>query len=153
MCVNWGNLDLLMNFLRSACDKKIDIRNLIVFAADPKVEKALKAIGVLVFSHDALGSFTAGAARSYGDHTFVEMMWCAAASRGLPAALRHRRDSPPSDEAVGGLTFDFERISGEIATRYITHRSPRASRSAASSRRRRLTRSRKGLLEDVDYQK
>jgi hypothetical protein len=75
MCVNWGNLDLLMNFLRSACDKQIDIRNLIVFAADPKVEKALKAIGVLVFSHDALGSFTAGAARSYGDHTFVEMMW------------------------------------------------------------------------------
>ena len=75
MCVNWGNLDLLMNFLRSACDKKIDVQNLIVFAADPKVEKALKAIGVLVFSHDALGSFTAGAARSYGDHTFVEMMW------------------------------------------------------------------------------
>ena len=75
MCVNWGNLDLLMNFLRSACDKKIDVQNLIVFAADPKVEKALRAIGVLVFSHDALGSFTAGAARSYGDHTFVEMMW------------------------------------------------------------------------------
>ena len=87
------------------------------FAADPKVEKALKAIGVLVFSHDALGSFTAGAARSYGDHTFVEMMWCAAASRGLPAALRYRRDSPPSDEAVGGLIFEFERISGEIALR------------------------------------
>ena len=42
-----------------------------------------------------------------------------AASRGLPAALRHQRDSPPSDEAVGGLIFDFERISGEIATRYI----------------------------------
>ena len=55
MCVNWGNLDLLMNFLRTACDKQIDIQNLIVFAADPKVEKALKAIGVLVFSHDALG--------------------------------------------------------------------------------------------------
>ena len=35
-----------------------------------------------------------------------------AASRGLPAALRHRRDSPSSDEAVGGLIFDFERIFG-----------------------------------------
>ena len=44
-----------------------------------------------------------------------------AASRGLSAALRHRCDSPPSDEAVGGLIFDFERISGEIATRYISH--------------------------------
>jgi len=75
MCVNWGNLDLLMNFLRSACDKGVDVRNLVVFAADPKVEAALKAIGVLVFSHPALGSFAATAARSYGDHTFVEMMW------------------------------------------------------------------------------
>ena len=51
MCVNWGNLDLLMNFLRSACDKKIDIRNLVVFAADPKVEKALKAIGAVSYTH------------------------------------------------------------------------------------------------------
>ena len=52
-----------------------------------------------------------------------------AASRGLPAALRHRRASSPGEEVVGGLFFDFERISGEIATRYITHRrtSPRAS--------------------------
>ena len=32
---------------------------------------------------------------------------------------QHCRDSSLSDEAVGGLTFDFERISGEIATRYI----------------------------------
>ena len=107
MCVNWGNLDLLMNFLRSACDKQIDIQNLIVFAADPKVEKALKAIGVLVFSHDALGSFTAGAARSYGDHTFVEMMWCAAASHTVC-----RDDVPPSRPWVVSL-FEFERISGE----------------------------------------
>ena len=45
-----------------------------------------------------------------------------AASWGLPAALRHRRDSPPSDEAVGGFAFDFERVSGEIATRCIAHR-------------------------------
>ena len=44
-----------------------------------------------------------------------------AASRGLPAALRHRRASSPGEEVVGGLFFDFERISGEIATRYISH--------------------------------
>ena len=53
-----------------------------------------------------------------------------AASRGLPAALRHRRDSSPGEEVVGGLFFDFERISGEIATRYITHR--RTSRKASA---------------------
>ena len=52
-----------------------------------------------------------------------------AASRGAAAPSRHRRASSPGDEVVGGLFFDFERISGEIATRYITHRrtSPRAS--------------------------
>ena len=44
-----------------------------------------------------------------------------AASRGLSDIIRHRRDLSPSDEAVGGLIFDFERISGEIATRYMSH--------------------------------
>ena len=32
------------------------------------------------------------------------------ASFDFPVALRHRRDSPPSDEAVGGLFFEFEPI-------------------------------------------
>jgi len=36
MCVNWGNLDLLMNFLRSACARGIDVGNLVVFAADAR---------------------------------------------------------------------------------------------------------------------
>ncbi|MAI24696.1 MAG: hypothetical protein CMN75_01570 [Spirochaeta sp.] len=43
-----------------------------------------------------------------------------AASRGLCEIIRHRRHSPPSAEVVGGLIFDFERISGDIATRYHT---------------------------------
>ena len=30
------------------------------------------------------------------------------ASRGAAAPSRHRRDSPPSDEAVGGFVFEFE---------------------------------------------
>ena len=60
---------------------------------------------------------------------------------GSQCVNQHRRDSPLSDKALGGLIFDFERISGEIATRNRSthrslHRSPRASRSAASSRRR-----------------
>ena len=33
--------------------------------------------------------------------------------------IRHRRDSPPSHDDVGGLIFDFGRISGEVATRHI----------------------------------
>ena len=43
------------------------------------------------------------------------------ASRGAAVPSRHRRDSPSSDEAVGGLISDFERVSGEIATRHVSH--------------------------------
>ena len=43
-------------------------------------------------------------------------------SRGAVVPSCRRRDSPPSDGAVGGFAFDFERISGEIATRPVTRR-------------------------------
>ena len=33
-------------------------------------------------------------------------------------------NSPRSDEAVGGFVFDFGGVSGEVATRYVTHRYP-----------------------------
>ena len=33
-------------------------------------------------------------------------------------------NSPRSDEAVGGFVFEFEGVSGEVATRYVTHRYP-----------------------------
>ena len=42
------------------------------------------------------------------------------ASRGLSEIIRHRRDSPPSDEAVGGLIFDFELVSGGAIDTYHT---------------------------------
>jgi len=42
-----------------------------------------------------------------------------AASRGLCEIMRRRRDSPPSHNEVGGFVFEFERVSGEIATRYV----------------------------------
>ncbi len=44
-----------------------------------------------------------------------------AASRGLSEIIRHRRDSCPSDDVVGGLWTKFERVSGEIAPRYTSH--------------------------------
>ena len=37
------------------------------------------------------------------------------------AFLRRRRDSCPSHDDVDGLNFDVERISGEIAPRYMSH--------------------------------
>ena len=58
-----------------------------------------------------------------------------AASCGLSEIVRGRRDSPPSYEAVGGFDLDFERVSGKIATRYITHRY--SCGGEASTRRRR----------------
>lgn len=74
MCINAGNLDLLLNFVASTRCHDID-ENLVVFAADPQVETALKAAEIRTFRHDALGDFKADAARSYGDHQFTEIMW------------------------------------------------------------------------------
>lgn len=76
MCVNAGNFDLLLNFVLSAqCQAKLDVRNLVVFAADELADDALKAARIATFRHDALGDFSGEAARNYGDHQFVEMMW------------------------------------------------------------------------------
>ena len=41
-----------------------------------------------------------------------------------PVAFLLRSYSSPSDEAVGGFVFDFEHVSGEVATRHVTHRYP-----------------------------
>ena len=51
------------------------------------------------------------------------------ASRGAVVPSCRRCDSSPSDEAVGGFVFDFERVWGEIATRPVTRR--RAERAHA----------------------
>ncbi|KAJ8607748.1 hypothetical protein CTAYLR_008616 [Chrysophaeum taylorii] len=76
MCINAGNLDLLMNFVLSTECARIPARdNLVVFAADVDVRDALAAAGVRAFRHTALGDFRGDAARNYGDHQFVEMMW------------------------------------------------------------------------------
>ena len=42
------------------------------------------------------------------------------ASRGDAVPSRHRCDSFPSHHEVCGFFLDFERVSGEIETRYIT---------------------------------
>lgn len=75
MCVNSGNLDLLLNFVLSAKCRGIDVSNLVVFAADDAVDRALRSAGIVTFRHPALGDFRAEAAGRYGDHQFVEMMW------------------------------------------------------------------------------
>lgn len=78
MCINTGNLDLLLNFVlsvRCGAVDGVDIRNLVVFAADDTVANALREASIAHFRHSALGDFREEAARSYGDFQFVEMMW------------------------------------------------------------------------------
>ena len=48
-------------------------------------------------------------------------MSCISEVWGSAAVSLHSNASSPGEEAVGGFIFDFERISGEIATRYICH--------------------------------
>ena len=48
------------------------------------------------------------------------------ASRGAAAPSRHRRDSPPSDEAAGGFVFEFEPFP-VISSRRVGERAPMAS--------------------------
>lgn len=75
MCINAGNLDLLLNFVLSTKRAGFPVDNLVVFAADEQTDGALKSAGIRTFRHEALGDFRSEAARSYGDHQFVEMMW------------------------------------------------------------------------------
>uniref|UniRef100_A0A7S2MNR5 Nucleotide-diphospho-sugar transferase domain-containing protein n=1 Tax=Octactis speculum TaxID=3111310 RepID=A0A7S2MNR5_9STRA len=75
MCLNQGNLDLVFNFICSCRNLNIDIRNLIVFAADELTHKTLTTFGVQSYWHVGLGDFPAAAARAYGDATFVSLMW------------------------------------------------------------------------------
>ena len=57
------------------------------------------------------------------------------ASRRVEVPSLPWMDSWPSDEAVGGLFFYFERISGEIATRCISHAGPALQTGQARARR------------------
>ena len=61
-----------------------------------------------------------------------------AASWGLSEIMRRRRDSPPSHDDVGGFVFNVERVSGEIATRCISHtgRVPRDAQAIARHTKR-----------------
>ena len=60
------------------------------------------------------------------------------ASRGAAVPSRHRRDSCPSDEVVGGFFFEFEAVRTESSDRDA----PRRSRSTASGSSARPKRSR-----------
>lgn len=75
MCLNQGNLDLLINFVSSAQHANIPIPNLLVFASDADVVKKLEPFKLHVVDCSDIGTFPTKAANGYGDGTFTRMMW------------------------------------------------------------------------------
>jgi len=75
MVANEGVMDLLLNFICSARQSKIDLSGLIVFLGQPSYLPLLKAMGVNAMFHTSLGSMPAQAAISYADSTFTRLMW------------------------------------------------------------------------------
>jgi hypothetical protein len=76
MPVNWGYLRFALNWLASARHGNVDISNAIFFAADEKTFDVLRCIGAtVVYDPETFGDFPLKANGSYGDSTFVKMMW------------------------------------------------------------------------------
>ena len=72
------------------------------------------------------------------------------ASFDSPAPSRHRRDSPASDEAVGGLFFDFEPVrTASVGARAAAAMALRRWRRAPRRRRGRVARERSSARRDA----
>jgi Nucleotide-diphospho-sugar transferase len=73
--VNFGQAELLFNFVCNAKARKLDVSNILVFATDNDTYELVKGIGLHVFEvGDAFGDMPTGAAKKYGDRTFQVMM-------------------------------------------------------------------------------
>jgi hypothetical protein len=73
--VNFGQVELLFNFVCNARARKIDLSNILVFATDNDTYELVKGIGLHVFEvGEAFGPMPTGAAQRYGDRTFQVMM-------------------------------------------------------------------------------
>jgi Nucleotide-diphospho-sugar transferase len=73
--VNFGQVELLFNFVCNAKARKLDVSNILVFATDNDTYELVKGIGLHVFEvGDAFGDMPTGAAQKYGDRTFQVMM-------------------------------------------------------------------------------
>lgn len=73
--VNFGQAELLFNFVCNARAKELDVSNILVFATDKETYDLVDALGLNVFEvGDAFGEMPTGAAKRYGDRTFQVMM-------------------------------------------------------------------------------
>ena len=75
MVCNFGQSELLANFICSAKARKIDISSVLLFATDNETYLLAKSLGITAYDvQDAFGNMPTSAARVYGDRTFQGMM-------------------------------------------------------------------------------
>lgn len=88
MVCNFGQSELLMNFLCQARARALDVSNLIVFATDRETHDAVTAMGVTAY-HDTrnFGDLPLEAAHRYGDRYFTAMMLAKVVCVQLVASL------------------------------------------------------------------
>jgi len=87
MTMNAGMTDLVLNFVCSAKRAGHSIDHLVLFPTDQEAVEVAKSLGVAHFSHPSFGDFPKEEARSYGDNTFVKMMWIKVLCVYLPIDL------------------------------------------------------------------
>jgi hypothetical protein len=77
MCINWGHMQLLLNFVCAMRGMGIQMPPHIIFASSERVLRAVQRVGLVGYYHPHLGDFSAhqGAAGAYADDVFGVMMW------------------------------------------------------------------------------
>jgi Nucleotide-diphospho-sugar transferase len=75
MVCNFGQSELLFNFVCSARARGLDLSSVLLFATDDDTTALAQSLGLAVFDvGDAFGTMPKTAAKSYGDRSFREMM-------------------------------------------------------------------------------
>ena len=75
MVCNFGQSELLFNFVCSARARGLDLSPILLFATDSDIRDLATSLGIAVFDvGDAFGDMPTNAAKNYGDKTFQGMM-------------------------------------------------------------------------------
>jgi hypothetical protein len=75
MVCNFGQSELLMNFVCAARHRGFDLSNLIVFTTDTETTELVQGLGITAYyDHRNFGNIPSQAAQRYGDPRFVAMM-------------------------------------------------------------------------------
>ena len=69
---NFGQSELLFNFVCSARSRDLELSKILLFATDQDISDLATSLGITVFDvQDAFGDMPTAAARAYGDKTFA----------------------------------------------------------------------------------